>query len=302
MKKIFLILIASFCSTSFLFGQTYTGQFYAPLSIGMYTDSYFNLHPQSGATAANTWNIYHTDGSSSLFSVAFGATIPSIQVGASRTTNFYVNGLAGIGTSAPDGLQINSPLSQESTRGVNNVRIGVLGGTPRIILDSGGSTPYEIDNNAGQMRFFTPGLVRMVLNSNGYVGIGTSSPDALLAVSGQVHAQEVKVSITVPGPDYVFEKDYKLTSLEEIKNYINQNKHLPEVPSAKEMEKNGVQLGEMNMLLLKKIEELTLYVIEQNKSINHLKIENEVLHELATEIKKLHEEIKAIKNENSQIK
>jgi hypothetical protein len=108
---------------------------------------------------------------------------------------------------------------------------------------------------------------RMRISPSGYVGIGTTSPDALLTVSGQVHAQEVKVTVSAPGPDYVFENDYKLTSLEEIKNYIDQNKHLPEVPSAKEMEKNGVQLGEMNMLLLKKIEELTLYQIESNKKI-----------------------------------
>jgi hypothetical protein len=61
--------------------------------------------------------------------------------------------------------------------------------------------------------------------------------------------------------------------LAEIETYIKENKHLPEVPSAKEMEKNGVQLGEMNMLLLKKVEELTLYVIEQNKEIKELKNE-----------------------------
>jgi len=85
-----------------------------------------------------------------------------------------------------------------------------------------------------------------------------------------VHAQEVKVDLSVPGPDYVFDNDYNLLSLEEIKTYIDKNKHLPEVPSAKEMEANGVNLGEMNMLLLKKIEELTLYVIE-------LKSENEKL-------------------------
>jgi len=105
----------------------------------------------------------------------------------------------------------------------------------------------------------------------GNVGIGTTTPDAKLSVSGQVHAQEVKVSITVPGPDYVFDKDYQLSSLEDIKNYIDQNKHLPEIPSAKEMEKNGVQLGEMNMLLLKKIEELTLHILEQQKQIDELR-------------------------------
>ena len=111
---------------------------------------------------------------------------------------------------------------------------------------------------------------RMRITASGNVGIGTTSPDAKLTVTGQVHAQEVKVTVSAPGPDYVFEKDYKLTSLEEIKNYIDQNKHLPEVPSAKEMEKNGIQLGEMNILLLKKIEELTLYVIEQNKKMEIL--------------------------------
>jgi hypothetical protein len=109
---------------------------------------------------------------------------------------------------------------------------------------------------------------------NGNVGIGSMSPDAKLTVKGQVHAQEVKVDLNVPGPDYVFEKDYALPSLDQIKNYIEENKHLPEVPSAKEMEKNGVQLGEMNMLLLKKIEELTLYVIELEKKVNNL--ENKV--------------------------
>jgi len=81
----------------------------------------------------------------------------------------------------------------------------------------------------------------------------------------------VRVDLSVPGPDYVFERNYKLPTLEEIKFYIDRNKHLPEVPSASEMEKNGIPLGEMNMLLLKKVEELTLYVIEQNKNNQDLK-------------------------------
>jgi len=121
----------------------------------------------------------------------------------------------------------------------------------------------------------------------GKVGIGNTNPDAMLTVTGQVHAQEVKVTVNAPGPDYVFEKDYKLTSLEEIKNYIDQNKHLPEVPSAKEMEKNGVQLGEMNMLLLKKIEELTLYVIELKRENTELKEYKNQIDQLRSDLNKL---------------
>ena len=113
--------------------------------------------------------------------------------------------------------------------------------------------------------------------NGGKIGVGTGTPDQLLTVKGLIHCQEVKVDLSVPGPDYVFDKDYKLPTLEEIKSYIDQNKHLPEVPSAAEMEKNGVQLGEMNMLLLKKVEELTLYAIEQNKQIMELRSElNEI--------------------------
>ena len=106
-----------------------------------------------------------------------------------------------------------------------------------------------------------------LITTNGNVGIGTTSPKAKLAVNGDILATEVRVESVVGGPDYVFKEDYPLASLEEIKAYITANKHLPEVPSAKEMEANGIKLGEMNMLLLKKIEELTLLMIEQNQSM-----------------------------------
>lgn len=114
----------------------------------------------------------------------------------------------------------------------------------------------------------------MMIKSDGKVGIGTSSPDEKLTVNGAVHATRVKVETTVPGPDYVFEKSYSLPTLDEVKSYIDENKHLPEVPSAKEMEVKGIDVGEMNMLLLKKVEELTLYVIEQNKKIEDLADDN----------------------------
>ena len=105
---------------------------------------------------------------------------------------------------------------------------------------------------------------------DGKVGIGTSNPDFELTVNGTIHAKEVKVDLSVPGPDYVFEEDYDLPSLESIQYFIQENKHLPDVPSASEMEEKGIDLGVMNMLLLKKVEELTLYTLLQEKKITKL--------------------------------
>ncbi|MDN4167080.1 tail fiber protein [Cytophagales bacterium LB-30] len=113
----------------------------------------------------------------------------------------------------------------------------------------------------------------------GNVGIGTSNPDEKLTVKGTIHTQEVRVDLNgaVTPPDYVFESDYPLSSLTEVERYIKENKHLPEVPSAAEMEANGVKLLEMNMLLLKKVEELTLHMIEMKKENAEMKTEIELL-------------------------
>ncbi len=96
-----------------------------------------------------------------------------------------------------------------------------------------------------------------VWNNQGNVGIGTTQTDAKLTVKGKVHAEEVKVDLSVPGPDYVFEREYPLLSLVRTDAYIKANKHLPEVPSAAQMKRDGIELGKMNMILLKKVEELT---------------------------------------------
>jgi hypothetical protein len=106
------------------------------------------------------------------------------------------------------------------------------------------------------------------ITGDGNVGIGTATPGSFkLAVNGKIWSQEVNVAMNNPGPDYVFEKDYNLLSLADVETFINENKHLPEIPSAKEMEKDGLNLKEMNLLLLKKVEELTLHLIDQSKKL-----------------------------------
>ncbi|WP_103867614.1 tail fiber protein, partial [Aquimarina sp. I32.4] len=94
-------------------------------------------------------------------------------------------------------------------------------------------------NHSG-LAFYANETEYMRIKSNGNVGIGTTSPDMKLTVNGNIHAKEVKIDLNIPAPDYVFKEDYKLRSIEEVANFIKENSHLPEIPSAKEFEQNGV--------------------------------------------------------------
>lgn len=122
----------------------------------------------------------------------------------------------------------------------------------------------------------------MVLDAEGKLGLGMadmSADESMLQVKGTLLAQKIKVrpDATNPVPDFVFEKDYPLLSLKDLAAYISANKHLPEIPSAAEVEENGLFLDEMSLKLLQKVEELTLYLLQQQQQIDSLKTQNEVL-------------------------
>ena len=99
--------------------------------------------------------------------------------------------------------------------------------------------------------------------TNGKVGIGISDPQATLHVNGDIRMKDWTLSV----PDYVFENNYPLRQLDELRDYVAQHKHLPEIPSAQEIREDGVNLGEFCMSLLKKIEELSLYILLQQEMI-----------------------------------
>ncbi|MEI6434595.1 MAG: hypothetical protein WCP32_07110 [Bacteroidota bacterium] len=116
-----------------------------------------------------------------------------------------------------------------------------------------------------------PAFQKLIINAN--VGIGTVNPTYKLAVNGSIRAKEIVVN--TGWSDFVFDEGYNLMSLHKLEKYILNNKHLPDIPDAAEVDKNGVSLGEMDSKLLQKIEELSLYVIELNKKVEKLQSENQ---------------------------
>jgi hypothetical protein len=148
-------------------------------------------------------------------------------------------------------------------------------GSGLLIRQGGGDSYIDFSTNA------TVCALRIL--DNGNIGIGTTSPGIYkLNVNGSIRANEVVVNTT--GADFVFNENYSLPDLSEVEEFINENKRLPDIASAKEMQQNGISISEMQTKLLQKIEELTIYTIEQDKRSRQ---QNEKILMLEEKIKRL---------------
>ena len=202
--------------------------------------------------------------------------------------NHYINGhvfltngggYVGIGTDAPNAkLSIKRPAGQASIKAADE------GGNGYLIID--GFTNGAQSSNAVSLNHYTNGHV-FLANGGGNVGIGTDAPSYKLDVCGTIRAKEVKVDLQGVGciPDFVFKDDYKLMDLKKLEEFVKTNQHLSGIAPEKEMIENGLDMKDMQIKLLQKIEEMTLYMIDQNKKIEQQNTEIQALKNEITELK-----------------
>lgn len=235
-------------------------------------------------------------GGTHLGRFAHFATDGSVQLqagGRAESFSLLTNGNLGIGIIQPEsklhisGDELITMGNYEPTNGIKGISFtgyrdnvsnyfgasieatpewSCCGGYPQAgyagVKNIGLNFMMHYDQNFSNSKF-----AAMSIKSNGDVGIGTTTPREKLSVNGNIRSREIKVDAE-NWPDFVFTQDYKKISLSDLEAYIQLNKHLPGMPSAAEVEKNGIALGEMNKVLLQRLEELTLHLIEKDKQIN----------------------------------
>lgn len=236
------------------------------------------------ATISTDRSYFQFDKSVYLSTGIVNSTTSSLQLrtdNSPRLTILNSNGNVGINNTSPgQKLSVRGNLSLYSsgtttpnenykgnlmiTRSSGNQFINLVKGTTAWSIGVKGNN-YAIGPGNTTDGSFTPSFV---ITPGGYIGIGTTSPDKSLTVNGTIHAKEVLVDYAIPFPDYVFDKKYTLRTLYDVDAFIKDRGHLPDIPSAEEVGEKGINLAELQVRLLQKIEELTLYAVDQQKRLD----------------------------------
>jgi len=242
--------------------------------------SLFLLGLTAGIANVNAQNTFPSTGN-----VGIGMTSPVVSLVISGNNNseriHVISSADPVVTVYHQNGTTSAPLPIVTGNNLGYFQFGGYDGTQNI--RASWITGYSTENwtsathGAGMIFSTTPNgsttmTERMRLDQNGNLAIGTTSAGSnKLAVEGTIGARKVVVTQTNPFPDYVFEQGYQLPALDSVSKFIQANHHLPDVPSADSVARNGLDLGSNQAALLKKIEELTLYLIEQQDEIKKLK-------------------------------
>jgi hypothetical protein len=255
----------------------------------------------TSSTPPRTWEIHGTDSGFFIQDVIGTVNRPFFIRSGAPTESIVIapNGNVGLKTFFPEGnLHIFGEATKDVFSGIGPapstgpaLNFGYAGGS-----FGRGAGFFNVRPDAAavapnpSIRFATVNQQRMIITNAGRVGIGTLNPSQALEVQGNIRANGSFLSngTTLNVPDYVFEPDYQLRPLTDLQTYIVKEKHLPDLPSAREIKQQGVNMSELQMQLLKKIEELTLYTIEQEKVIakqnDRLTKQEQLLQQLAARL------------------